>query len=95
MDFDQSIMLSSKTCVRTCRRPSVESQYGSPQYKPQDIAQGQLTYNPFAFDVGMLGNMFRVHFAVGLRLFSFIESDALLMHRMWYLIYRHWLLCLT
>ncbi|KAF7796730.1 hypothetical protein EIP86_007913 [Pleurotus ostreatoroseus] len=63
MDYDQSIMLPSETCVKTCLRPIAEWQYGSPQYKPPDIAPGQLAYNPFAFDVGMLGNMFRCHFA--------------------------------
>ena len=80
MDYDQSIMLPSETCVKTCLRPIAEWQYGSPQYKPPDIAPGQLAYNPFAFDVGMLGNMFRCHFTVSPRLFHSIESHIWMLY---------------
>lgn len=64
MDFDQSIMLPIETCVKNCRRPAIESEYGNDLYKPADIRAGQPTYNPFALDVAMLGNVFRAHFTV-------------------------------
>lgn len=64
MDYNQSIILPADTCVRTCRRPAKEALYGSAAYKPWDIALGEPTYNPFAYDVGMLGNLFRTYFAV-------------------------------
>ncbi|KAF7796731.1 hypothetical protein EIP86_007914 [Pleurotus ostreatoroseus] len=79
MDYDQSIILPSETCVRTCLRPMAEWQYGSPQYKPLDIAPGQLTYNPFAYDVGMLGNMFCYHFSNVVR---FVPALAALFDKM-------------
>lgn len=64
MDYDQSVILPADTDIRTCRRPSAESLYGHDVYKPLDAALGEPTYNPFAFDVGMLGNIFRVHLIV-------------------------------
>lgn len=64
MDYDQSKILPADTDIRTCRRPSGEALYGHNLYKPWDTAHGEPTYNPFAFDVGMLGNLFRVHFIV-------------------------------
>ena len=66
MDFNQSIQLPTDTCLRTCRRPAEESWYGSVLYKPiySDVCLGEAEYNPFAFDVLMLGNMFRFHFTV-------------------------------
>ena len=38
-------------------------------YKPLDVWLGESQYKPFAFDVGTLGNLFRVHFWVRTRLF--------------------------
>lgn len=64
MDFDQSIMLPVETCVKNCRRPAIEAEYGNEVYKPFDVGPGEPTYNPFAFDVAMLGNVFRAHFTV-------------------------------
>ena len=66
MDFNQSIQLPADTCLRTCRRPAKESWYGAMAYKPlhSDVCLGEAEYNPFAFDVLMLGNMFRFHFTV-------------------------------
>ncbi|KAM5531272.1 hypothetical protein V8D89_015073 [Ganoderma adspersum] len=64
MDYDQSIHLPEVTSVKHCHRPAHEAWVGSDVYKPDDVCLGEPTYNPFAFDVGMLGNMFRVYFSV-------------------------------
>ncbi|KAI0645513.1 hypothetical protein C8Q79DRAFT_1119239 [Trametes meyenii] len=58
-DFNLSIQLPPDTCLRSCRRPAIESVTALTSYTPDDIALGQPFYNPFAFDVGCLGNMFR------------------------------------
>ncbi|RPD59843.1 hypothetical protein L227DRAFT_502830 [Lentinus tigrinus ALCF2SS1-6] len=62
MDYDQSIQLPLDVSLKSCRRPADEGCYGSGLYKPTDLSLGQPTYNPFAFDVGMLGNFFRSNF---------------------------------
>ena len=64
MDFDQSIRLPQDCSPRQCWRPASESGVGAMIYKPNDTASGQPAYNPFAFDVAMLGNVFRFHFSV-------------------------------
>lgn len=73
MDYDQSIQLPPDISLKHCRRPSDEACVGSDLYKPLDVWLGEPHYNPFAFDVGMLGNLFRVHLSVGTR-FSHTES---------------------
>ena len=67
MDYDQSIQLPLDVSVKECRRPSSEAWVGWDFYKPLDVWLGESRYNPFAFDVGMLGNMFRVYLAVRMR----------------------------
>ncbi|TFK89104.1 hypothetical protein K466DRAFT_545831 [Polyporus arcularius HHB13444] len=63
MDYDQSIQLPQECSLRNCRRPASESTFGAEIYRPEDCASGEPTYNPFAFDVAMLGNVFRFHFS--------------------------------
>lgn len=64
MDFNQSIILPANTCIKTCRRPAQEARHGFGGYKPWDISLGEPTYNPFAYDVGMLGNLFGTYLTV-------------------------------
>ena len=64
MDFNQSIQLPPDVGLKTCKRPYEESLYGSPVYKPDDVGWGAAVYYPFAWDVALLGNMFRYHFSV-------------------------------
>ena len=64
MDFDQSIILPNHTDLRKCLRPSHEADHGEGVYKPWDGDFGEPHYNPFAFDVGMMGNIFRMHLNV-------------------------------
>ncbi|PIL33390.1 hypothetical protein GSI_04010 [Ganoderma sinense ZZ0214-1] len=61
MDYDQSIQLPLDVSVKDCLRPSNEAWIGQDMYKPLDVWLGESLYNPFAFDVGTLGNMFRVY----------------------------------
>nr|VWO98560.1 Oligoribonuclease (EC [Ganoderma boninense] len=61
MDYDQSIQLPLDVSVKHCRRPSDEAWMGWDLYKPLDVWLGETLYNPFAFDVGTLGNLFRAH----------------------------------
>ena len=64
MDYDQSIQHPENVSLKQYRRPADEAWAGAEMYRPEDIYLGEPTYNPFAFDVAMLGNLFRVHFAV-------------------------------
>ena len=64
MDYDQSIMHPANVSLKTYRRPTNEAWAGADTYRPDDVYLGEPTYNPFAFDVAMLGNLFRVRFAV-------------------------------
>ena len=64
MDYDQSIQLPQDVSLKHCRRPANEAWAGADWYNPSDIYLGEPHYNPFAFDVGMLGNLFRVNFSV-------------------------------
>ena len=73
MDYDQSIQLHFDVSVKDCRRPSNEAQMGWDLYKLLDVWLGESQYNPFAFDVGTLGNLFRVHFWVRTSLFHAVS----------------------
>ena len=75
MDFNQSFQLPADTSLRSCRRPFEEARFGALVYKPDDAAWGAAYYNPFAFDVAMLGNLFRFHFSV--RHFSSCYASAI------------------
>ena len=73
MDYDQSIKLPLDVSLKACRRPADEACMGSDLFKPLDVWLGEPHYNPFAFDVGMLGNMFRVYLSVSTH-FSYAAS---------------------
>ena len=64
MDYDQSKKYPEDVSLRRYRRPECESWVGADVYRPHDVFLGEPTYNPFAFDVAMLGNLFRVQFSV-------------------------------
>ncbi|KAF7763570.1 hypothetical protein Agabi119p4_8107 [Agaricus bisporus var. burnettii] len=56
-DFDLSMMLPPDTDRTRCRLPYRESWIGS-WSRTHDTSQGEFDYDPFAFDVGMLGDIF-------------------------------------
>ncbi|KAI0355662.1 hypothetical protein OH77DRAFT_1495961 [Trametes cingulata] len=62
-DFDLSLQLPLETDVKRCRRPALEAFIGKRSYHPADVYQGESHYNPFAFDVACLGNLYLYHFA--------------------------------
>ncbi|KAI9067538.1 hypothetical protein FKP32DRAFT_1563508 [Trametes sanguinea] len=62
-DFDCALQLPPETSLKDCRRPPMETTFGLPDYHPPDTWQGEVDYNPFAFDVACLGNLFVCHFA--------------------------------
>lgn len=63
-DFDTSIQLPPDTCLREARRPARESRITVSPFQPADIDLGEHAYNPFAYDVACLGNVYRVYFSV-------------------------------
>lgn len=64
-DFNLSLKLPLETSLQDCRI-SAAGAYGRGTFwaHPQDIAQGEYEYNPFAFDVACLGNVFLGEFFV-------------------------------
>ena len=64
MDFNLSLCAPLDTPLESYYRPSEEALVGAPCYLPSDISLGEQFYNPFAYDVACLGNMYRVFFTV-------------------------------
>ncbi|KAJ2988365.1 hypothetical protein NUW54_g9138 [Trametes sanguinea] len=62
IDFDISLCLPMETSLTAYRRPSWEACLGAPLYHTQDVDFGERDYNPFAYDVGSLGNFYRIWF---------------------------------
>src|SRR5882762_6235185 len=63
LDFDISIQFPPNSTPADMRLPSSLSWWGS-YNQPADTAQGELDYDPFAFDVGCLGVLFWNRFGV-------------------------------
>ena len=63
-DFGISFQFPADTDIQKARLPSSESFKGTKIYHPSDTLLGEPYYNPFAFDVACLGNMFLYQFAV-------------------------------
>ncbi|KAH0580343.1 hypothetical protein H2248_001847 [Termitomyces sp. 'cryptogamus'] len=61
-DFDCSTMFPSSVPLEECRLPSQVSYNTLYNQVPGDTLQGEIDFNPFAFDVGMLGVMFCTEF---------------------------------
>ncbi|KAH0585681.1 hypothetical protein H2248_008892 [Termitomyces sp. 'cryptogamus'] len=61
-DFGCSTMFSPSMSLEECRLPSCVSYNTLYDQVPGDTLQGEIDFNPFAFDVGMLGVMFCTEF---------------------------------
>ncbi|KAI0079122.1 hypothetical protein K474DRAFT_1683352 [Panus rudis PR-1116 ss-1] len=61
-DYNISIKFPEETPLGDCWLDATLAYDGFPPYHPSDIFRGQYRYNPFAFDVGCLGNLFMVNF---------------------------------
>ncbi|KAI1794188.1 hypothetical protein LXA43DRAFT_998166, partial [Ganoderma leucocontextum] len=66
-DYDLSIKLPPGVSLKYCRLPSSEGDRGGFHFHPRDISLGEPEYNPFAFDVGCMGNMFLYYFVEAIR----------------------------
>ncbi|KAM5534035.1 hypothetical protein V8D89_012298 [Ganoderma adspersum] len=60
MDFDRSLKLPSSTVLGACRLPAEAAMVSGTPYRPPDLNLAEHDYDPFAYDVGCLGNMFRI-----------------------------------
>ncbi|KAH9855099.1 hypothetical protein C2E23DRAFT_857839 [Lenzites betulinus] len=56
-DFNAARLLPDSS-LRDCHRPRREAMSVSSMYHPLDVLYGDPTYNPFAFDVASLGNIY-------------------------------------
>lgn len=63
-DFDISIMFSPNSSAEQRRLPYWDSWDGGSFDGPYDTAQGELDYDPFAFDVATLGICLALEFQV-------------------------------
>ena len=64
MDFDRSLKFPLERPLDACRLPGEAALVSATPYQPLDLNLGEHDYDPFAFDVGCLGNMFRITYAV-------------------------------
>ncbi|KAH9944565.1 uncharacterized protein BXZ73DRAFT_39566, partial [Epithele typhae] len=62
IDFDASMQLPINESLRTCRGPASEF-IGNRVFPPDDMIWGAPFCNPFAYDVGSMGNIFRRYWA--------------------------------
>ncbi|PIL33032.1 hypothetical protein GSI_04481 [Ganoderma sinense ZZ0214-1] len=63
MDFDRSLKFPPDTSLDACRLPAEEALVSGTPYHPSDLNLAEHNYNPFAYDVGCLGNLFRINYA--------------------------------
>lgn len=61
-DFDLSLQMPLDISLKKCRRPAHEAFKGKRSYIPEDVFHGEPHYNPFAFDVACLGNLYLCYF---------------------------------
>ncbi|KAH9859048.1 hypothetical protein C2E23DRAFT_31844 [Lenzites betulinus] len=79
MDFDQSVLFPIDASLEKCRLPVSAVGDGAFLYKPLDTKLAPAHYNPFAFDVGAAGFLFRRYFPT---VVPFIPGLAALFDRM-------------
>ena len=63
-DYDLALPLEPGLPLASYRLPAYKSFCGCFSFHPEDAAHAQLEYNPFAFDVACLGNMFIMNHVV-------------------------------
>ncbi|RDX44624.1 hypothetical protein OH76DRAFT_1359251 [Lentinus brumalis] len=62
-DFNLSVQFPQDKPLHVCRLIADPSTMSGTPYGPLDVSLGVYDYNPFAYDVACLGNMFRAQFA--------------------------------
>ncbi|EIW63542.1 uncharacterized protein TRAVEDRAFT_17848 [Trametes versicolor FP-101664 SS1] len=82
-DFDISRIFPPNAPLNACRRPASDSYEGAPPYHPLDASCGEYYYDPFAFDVGCLGNLYRTFFSTMVPLIPLLAPlfDKMTTHR--------------
>ena len=65
IDFDLALIVPPNADGSNGRLPVKEFYIGSP-ICPDDVAEGQLDYDPFVTDVGLLGMTLKYHLNVGI-----------------------------
>ncbi len=68
IDFNLSMIFDEDASELDCRLPAEAALVSATPFQPSDLWLGEYDYDPFAYDVGCLGNMFRVNFAVSVSL---------------------------
>ncbi|TFK91607.1 hypothetical protein K466DRAFT_659930 [Polyporus arcularius HHB13444] len=63
-DFNLSVQFPLDTPLRECRLVTGKCTSFGSGYRPWDLSFGAYDYDPFAYDVACLGNIFRAHFAL-------------------------------
>ncbi len=63
-DFNLSVQFSLDKPLHECRLIADPSTMSGTPYGPLDVSLGVCDYDPFAYDVACLGNMFRAQLAV-------------------------------
>ncbi|KAG6872430.1 hypothetical protein C0995_009827 [Termitomyces sp. Mi166 len=72
-DFDGSTMFAPSMSLDECRLPSYVSFNTLPDQVTADPSQGEFDFDPFAFDVGMLGVLFCNEFQTAPMLAPFLD----------------------
>ena len=67
-DYDFSCQFPLNSPLTSCRMGRNELPISDTPFNPPDLDLGQYDYNPFAYDVAGLGNLFKYYF--GVRTFS-------------------------
>ena len=63
-DFDFSCKFPPSTPLTSCRLGRDDLTVSDTPFNPLDLHLGQYNYNPFAYDVAGLGNLFKYYFGV-------------------------------
>ena len=79
-DYDLSVQLPCDVSPKHCHLRSSEGDHGPFHFHLKDISLGGPEYNPFAFDVGCMGNMFLCHFMVCHQVVECSWPDSLDVH---------------
>ena len=75
MDFDRSLKFPLERSLDACRLPAEAALVSATPYQPLDLNLAEHDYDPFAFDVGCLGNMFRITYIVCRRSCNYYDTS--------------------
>lgn len=76
-----SVIFPQHIPLRDCRLPTEAAMEGGSRYGPFDMHYGEYDYDPFAYDVACLGNLFRTYYAVSLFQYMVIARSTMILRR--------------